>query len=338
MSTRKTPRAVICDELGPAENYRLIDSDPGEPGPGEVRYAILAAAVTFVDALLAAGKYQVKPPVPFVPGSEAAGVVERVGAGVTAFKPGDLVHVMHMGNAYREAAIAPAGALQHFPSTLTFAEAANFVGNLATAYYALVQRAKVQAGESVLVLGAAGAVGYAAVQLAKIFGARVIASASTDAKRKLLLDAGVDAVVDSRSPTWRDDVKAANNGKPVDVVVDPVGGDATEPAFRSLAWNGRHLVIGFVGGYIPKLPINLALLKGASLIGVDLRQFAIYEPEAARANIEALFELHRTRNLRPFIGHEFPLEQFADAMHLAESGQALGRIALTMRMTSIAID
>jgi NADPH2:quinone reductase len=193
-----------------------------------------------------------------------------------------------------------------------------------------VQRAQVKPGETVLVLGAAGAVGYAAVQLARIFGARVIASASTDAKRTLTLAAGADAVVDARSSTWRDDVKAANHGKPVDIVIDPVGGDMTEPAFRSLAWNGRHLVIGFAGGYIPKLPINLALLKGASLIGVDLRQFGIHEPAAFHANIAALFELHRTHGLRPYIGHEFPIERFADAMHLAESGQSLGRIVLTM--------
>lgn len=324
-------RAVIGDELGPPENYRLVDdADPGEPGPGEVRYRIHAISVTFVDALLAAGKYQIKPPVPFVPGGEVAGVVERVGTGVTAFQPGDRVCAIGMGNGFRDVAIAPADTLRKFPETLSFAEAATFVSSLATAYHALVQRAQLQAGETVLVLGAGGAVGYACIQLAKLFGARVVASASTAAKRELALSAGADAAIDARSSTWRDDVKAANGGKPVDVVVDPVGGDASEPAFRSLAWKGRHLVIGFAGGSIPKLPLNLPLLKGAALIGVDLRQFGLYEPATAEANIAALFELHRQHGLKPHIGHTFALEQFADALHLAESGQGVGRIVVAM--------
>ena len=235
-----------------------------------------------------------------------------------------------MGNGFRDVAIAPADTLRRYPETLSYAEAATFVSSLATAYYALVQRAQLQAGETVLVLGAGGAVGCASIQLAKIFGARVIASASTAAKRDLAMKMGADAAVDARSPTWRDDVKAANGGKPVDVVVDPVGGDASEPAFRSLAWKGRHLVIGFAGGSIPKLPLNLPLLKGASLLGVDLRQFGLYEPETSEANIAALFELHRQRGLKPYIGHRFTLEQFADALHLAASGQAVGRIVVTM--------
>jgi NADPH2:quinone reductase len=324
-------RAVIGDELGPPESFRLFDDcDPGEPGPGEVRYRIHAVSVTFVDALLAAGKYQIRPPVPFVPGGEVAGVVERVGAGVTAFAPGDRVCGIGMGNGFRDVAIAPADTLRRYPETLDFAEAATFVSSLATAYHALVQRAQVQPGETVLVLGAGGAVGCASIQLAKIFGARAIASASTQAKRELALRMGADAAVDARSASWRDDVKAANGGRPVDVVVDTIGGGASEPAFRSLAWKGRHLVIGFAGGGIPKLPLNLALLKGAALLGVDLRQFSLYEPETAEANIAALFELHRQRGLKPYIGHRFPLEQFADALRLAESGQAVGRIVVEM--------
>jgi NADPH2:quinone reductase len=249
---------------------------------------------------------------------------------VTTFQPGDRICAIGMGNGFRDVAVAPADTLRKFPETLSYAEAATFVSSLATAYHALVQRAQLQTGETVLVLGAGGAVGCASIQLAKIFGARVIASASTPAKRELALRMGADAAVDAHSASWRDDVKAANNGKPVDVVVDPVGGDASEPAFRSLAWKGRHLVIGFAGGSIPKLPLNLPLLKGAALLGVDLRQFGLFEPDTAEANIAALFDLHRRHGLKPHIGHTFPLERFADALHLAASGQGVGRIVVAI--------
>ncbi|MET0373628.1 MAG: zinc-binding dehydrogenase, partial [Rhizorhabdus sp.] len=211
------------------------------------------------------------------------------------------------------------------------AEAAVFRVSYATTYYALVQRGRIKAGETVLVLGAGGAVGYAAIQVAKALGAKVIGSASTVVKRELATQGGADAVVDSRSGTWRDDVKAANNGKPVDIVIDPIGGEATEPAFRSLAWNGRHLVIGFAGGFIPKLPINLALLKGASLIGVDVRKFGEYEPEAAAANVDALFNLYRAGSLRPPIAKTYALDDYVPAMVEARSGETAGRIVLTMR-------
>ena len=185
-------------------------------------------------------------------------------------------------------------------------------------------------GETLLVLGAGGAIGYAATEIGKALGARVIGSVS-DTRRELALRAGADATVDSRSVSWRDDVKAANGGEPVDVVLDPVGGNSTEPAFRSLAWNGRHLVIGFVAGSIPKIPANLALLKGAALIGVDVRQFGEREPDVAAKNVEALFSLYREGQLHPPIGRRYPLAQFAEAMDEAFQGSGTGRIVLTMR-------
>jgi NADPH2:quinone reductase len=214
---------------------------------------------------------------------------------------------------------------------MSFAEAAVFRVSYATAYHALVQRARMQPGETVLVLGAGGAVGYAAIEVAKALGARVIGSASSDAKRALAVAGGADAMVDSRSAAWRENVKAANGGRAVDVVIDPVGGEATEPAFRSLAWNGRHLVIGFAAGSIARLPVNLALLKGAALLGVDIRQFGEFEPEAAAANIDALFDLFGAGKLHPPIGRGYRLEEFATAMVEARRGTTAGRIVLTMR-------
>jgi NADPH2:quinone reductase len=325
------PRAVVGNTLGPPQTYRLRPADPGTPGPGEVRYAVHAAAVSYVDVLIAAGRYQFRPPVPFIPGTECAGVVERVGAGVTGFKPGDRVIGRPAGGAFREAGVTPAHELVLLPPDLSLVEGAAFKVSYTTAYHALVQRARLQAGETVLVLGAAGAIGRAAVQIAKALGARVIASGSSAEKRSLATAAGADVAIDATSSSWRDDLRDANGGQPVDVVVDPVGGEATEPAFRALAWNGRHLVIGFVGGGIPKLPTNLALLKGAALIGVDVRQFALREPRQAAENIASLLHLHALHDLRPAIGSTFALERFAEAMQLAASGRALGRVVLTMK-------
>lgn len=323
------PLAIIADTLGSPDHFRIAAHDPGQPGPGEARYAVQAAAVNFVDVLVAAGKYQVKPVLPFIPGAECAGIVEAVGEGVTHLNPGDRVFTSGVGNAFCQAAVRPAEELSICPASLSVEEAATFKVSYATAYYALVQRGGLAAGETVLVLGAAGGVGYAAIQVAKALGARVVGSASSAEKRELALVAGADEVVDSRSESWRADVAAAA-GRAIDLVVDPVGGDATEPAFRSLGWKGRHLVIGFAGGGIPRLPTNLALLKGAALVGVDFRQFALYEAETAAANIRTLVELQASHGFRPHIGAVFPMERFAEAMALAASGQCVGRVVLSL--------
>ncbi len=322
-------RAVIADELGPPGNYAVVERDPGEPSPTQVRIAIKATGISFVDVLTAAGGYQVKPPVPFVPGSECAGIVEAVGAEVQGLTVGDKVVASGWGGLFADAVNLPARTVRKMPEALSFEEAAVFPVSYATAWHALVDRAKLQAGETLLVLGAGGATGYAAVQIGKHIGARVIASASGEAKRALAVAGGADTAIDAREEDWRGAVKTANGDKGVDVVFDPVGGDATEPAFRSLAWNGRHLVIGFPAG-IAALRTNLPLLKGASLIGVDIRQFGIFEPEKSAANRDMIFALAARGQLRPAIARTYPLTEFREAMEAAAAGKSAGRIVLTM--------
>lgn len=327
--TAPMPRAVRSHELGPPENYALVDHDPGPPSPTQVSISIRAAGISFVDVLTANGGYQVKPPVPFIPGSECAGVVTAVGAEVSGLEVGDKVVGSGWGGMFAEAVNLPVRTVRKMPEALSFAEAAVFPVSYATAWHALADRGSLKAGETLLVLGAGGATGYAAVQVGKHLGAHVIGSASSEAKRALAVAGGADAVIDARGADWRDQVKAANGGKGVDVVFDPVGGDATDPAFRSLAWNGRHLVIGFPGG-IAALRTNLPLLKGASLIGVDIRQFGIFEPENSEANRDALFALAEKGGLRPAISRTYKLEDFRAAMEDAAAGTSAGRIILTM--------
>ncbi|MBK9011068.1 NADPH:quinone oxidoreductase family protein [Novosphingobium sp.] len=323
------PRGVIADAFGPPETYALRDLPERALAPNEVRVEIKAAGISYVDVLTAAGQYQVKPPLPFVPGSEAAGVVGEVGSAVTAFAPGDRVVASGWGGMFAEETVMHQRALRHIPDGMDLAQAAVFPVSYATAWHALVDRGQVRAGEAVLVLGAGGATGYAAVQVAKHLGARVIGSASSEAKRALALAGGADAAVEARAEDWREQVKAANGGKPVNVVFDPVGGEATDPAFRCLGWGGRHLVIGFPGG-IAALRTNLPLLKGASLVGVDIRQFGEIEPDKANANREETFRLAATGVLKPAIARTYRLEDFAAAMADAASGQSAGRIVLTM--------
>jgi len=323
------PRAVIAEELGPPDNYTLVERDPGAPSPTQVRIAIKAAGISFVDVLTAAGGYQVKPPVPFIPGSECAGIVEAIGAEVRGLSVGDRVVASGWGGLFADAVNLPSRTVRRMPEALSFEEAAVFPVSYATAWHALVDRAKLQPGETVLVLGAGGATGYAAVQIGKHIGARVIASASGEEKRALAISGGADAVVDARGDDWRGAVKAANGDKGVDVVFDPIGGDATEPAFRSLAWNGRHLVIGFPAG-IAALRTNLPLLKGASLVGVDIRQFGIFEPEKSEANRDTIFALAAGGKLRPAIARTYPLAEFRTAMEDAAAGKSAGRIVLVM--------
>jgi NADPH2:quinone reductase len=323
------PRAVMADTLGPPDHYRLVAHDPGAPSPTQVRIAIKAAGISFVDVLTARGGYQVKPPTPFIPGSECAGVVEAVGADVSGIAVGDKVVGSGWGGLFADAANLPARTVRAMPEALSFQEAAVFPVSYATAWHALVDRAGLRAGETLLVLGAGGATGYAAVQIGQYLGARVIASASSEAKRSLAMAGGADAAVDARGADWRAEVKAANGDRGVDVVFDPIGGEATEPAFRSLAWNGRHLVIGFPAG-IAALRTNLPLLKGASLIGVDVRQFGLFEPEKSEANRDTIFALAAKGALRPAIARTYPLEDFRAAMEDAAAGQSAGRIVLTM--------
>lgn len=324
-------RAVLAKAFGSPSEFRIEELPMGLPGPGQIRISVRAAGISFVDVLIAAGRYQIKPPLPFVPGTEFSGVVDTVGAKVTGLKAGDRVFASAMGGAFAEQAIVDAGAATRMPPAMSFQEGSVFRVSYSTAYHALAQRARLQAGETVLVLGSGGAIGQAAVQIAKALHARVIASASSEAKRRMAKKSGADEVVDSSAANWREQVKSFGGGRGVDVVVDPVGGSATEPAFRSLGWKGRHLIIGFAAGEIPRLPVNLALLKGADLIGVDIRQFGIYEPGVSAANFSKLLELYGTGSLRPQIAICHPFEHFAEAMNAAADGTRAGRVVLDFR-------
>lgn len=322
-------RAVIVRQFGAPDSFRLEQHESGPLQPGDVRVAIKAAGVSYVDVLTAMGQYQFKPPLPFIPGSEFAGIVEALGEGVSGFAPGDEVFGSGLGGIFAERANFKASSLSRVPTGMTLETAALLPVNYMTAYHALVDRARAQPGEALLVLGAAGGTGFGAIQIGKHLGLRVIASASSEEKRRTALEGGADAVIVSGAADWRDQAKNANNGRAIDIVFDPVGGDATELAFRTLGYGGRHLVVGFPAG-IPALKTNLALLKSAALMGVHLRHFSMEHPEQARANRESVLSLAARGVLRPAIARRYPIEAFADAMRDAFSGKSAGRIVLSM--------
>jgi NADPH2:quinone reductase len=318
---------VQAESLDSIADYRLVEAERPHPGPGEVVVKVAACGVGYVDALFAVGRYQIKPPTPYTPGRQVGGWIDEVGEGVTAFRTGDRV-MTAAGSGFTEYVCVPAAAVIAVPGRLSLAQAAVFRTDYATALYGLRERGALAAGETLVVFGAAGGVGSAAVQVGKLLGARVVAVASTEAKRAFALGLGADAVVDTTLEGWRERLKAACGGRGPDVVYDPVCGPLFEPAFRSLAWRGRHLVIGFTGGPIPALPANLTLLKGASLIGVDARQFGGYEPEMAAAQLQDLLAWLAEGRLSPPVGRTFPFEEFAAALEFALSGQGLGKTVL----------
>jgi NADPH:quinone reductase len=320
-------RAIVGHEFGPPESYRLEEFEPKPVGPGEIRVAIKAIGVSYVDVLTAMGKYQVTPPLPFIPGSECAGVVEELGEGVSHVAVGDRVMGSSFGGIFAEANTFRASSFDKVPEAMSLEQGAVFKPSYMTAWHALVDRGRLQAGETLLVLGAGGATGVAAIQVGKLLGAKVIGSASSQAKRDIALAAGADATVDTRSETWREAVKAANGGRAIDVVFDPVGGDMTDPAFRSLGYDGRYLVVGFTGG-ISSLKTNLPLVKTASLIGVQLRVSLMEEPEKAVAATKAILKGAAKGTLAPVIGKTYPLEDYAEAMQAAFDGKAAGRIVI----------
>lgn len=323
------PRAVIGQDFGPLENYVLEEFDPGPPGEDEVRIAIKVAGISYVDVLTALGRYQFKPPLPFIPGSEYSGIVQAVGAKVTGIAPGDQVYGSGLGGIFSEVNNFPAHNIGLIPEGMSLETAAVFPVNYMTALYALADRGRAKPGETLLVIGAAGGTGIAAIQVGKHLGLKVIASASNEEKRQAARAAGADAVVSTGSADWRDRVKSANGGQPIDIVFDPVGGDATELAFRTLGYDGRHLVIGFPAG-IASLRTNLPLLKNASLVGVQIRDFAIKRPADAEANRKQVIELAKLGVVNPTIARRYPIEEYFAGMREAFSGEAAGRIILTM--------
>lgn len=321
-------RAVMVEAFGPVETLVPTEVASPEPKAGEARIAVKAAGVGFVDALIAEGKYQVKPPLPFAPGGEYAGVIDAVGEGVTNVKPGDRVIAGGFSGGFAQFAVTNAAGVLPIPDAMSFAQAAMFRTNFATALHAFKDRAALAPGETVLVLGAGGGTGTAAIAVAKVMGAKVIGAASTTEKREAAKAAGADEVLDTSAADWREALKTLAP-KGVDVVFDPVGGAVTETAFRSLAWKGRHLVIGFAAGTIPALPINLALLKGASLVGVDIARFSfMHEPAVAQANIRQLLQWFAEGKLKLEPGRIVPLDQAASALKAVLSREAIGKIVV----------
>ncbi|MBU6267505.1 MAG: NADPH:quinone oxidoreductase family protein [Sphingomonadales bacterium] len=321
-------KAIISDSFGDPEVYEIRDVPSRAPGKGEIRVALKAIGISYVDVLTAMGKYQVTPPLPFIPGSECAGEVLEVGEGVTAFAVGDAVMGSSFGGVFATEGTFRASSFSKVPAGLSLEQAAVFPPSYLTATHALCDRGRLAAGEVLLVLGAGGATGIAAIQVGKALGAHVIASASTEDKRALALAAGADAAIDTRSASWRDLVKAAVGGKgTVDVVFDPVGGSMTDPAFRTLGYDGRYLVIGFTGG-ISALKTNLPLVKTASLIGVQLRVFGEQEPEKMAQTRARMNQWAAEGKLQPVIGKAYAFDDFRAAMEDAFAGNTAGRVVL----------
>ncbi len=300
-----------------------------EPQAGEVRVAIRAASLNFPDILIVQNKYQMKPPLPFVPGSEYAGVVEAVGAGVTHMKVGDAVAAFAGTGGFATHAVVKAALATPLPNGFAFDDASAFVLTYATTHHALLDRATLKAGETVLILGAAGGVGTAAIQIAKAVGARVIAAASSDAKCELCKQLGADATINYTTQNIRDEIKTLTDGKGPDVVYDPVGGDLAEPVFRSIAWRGRYLVVGFAQGGIPALPWNLALLKGAAIVGVFWGEFARREPKANALALAELGRWYAEGKVKPVIDQRLPMHELLRAFEIMASRQVRGKLVMT---------
>lgn len=317
-------KLVRTDTLDSISDYRLLDEPAPSPGSGEALIGVRACGVGYVDALVALGRYQVKPSLPHIPGQEVAGRIVALGAGVAGLSIGDRVMATVRGG-FAEFATAPLSQIVRIPDGMAFGQAAGFRVNYLTAIHGLADRAALRPGQHLLVLGAAGGVGTAAVQVGKVLGAKVIAAASTAEKRQFALAQGADAVIDTAAEGWRDRLKAAGDGRGPDVVFDPVCGPLLEPAFRSLAWGGRHLVVGFAGGPIPSLPVNLSLMKGAALVGVDVRQFMLFEEARAASHLSQLLAWVAEGRLAPPIGRRYALAEFAAALEFGLSGHGLGK-------------
>ena len=323
-------KAVVCRQYGPPESLTLEALPSPAPGPGEVVVRVKAASLNFPDVLIIQDKYQLKPPLPFSPGSELAGVVKEVGAGVEGVKRGDSVLAVIGYGAFAEEVKVEAGRLVPIPEGMDFVTAAAFLLTYGTCEHALRDRGRLAAGETLLVLGAAGGVGIAAIEIGKALGARVIACASSDEKLAACRGHGADATIDYAREEVRERIRELTEGKGVDVVLDPVGGPLTEPALRSTAWRGRLLVVGFAAGEIPKIPLNLPLLKGCSIVGVFWGEFARRERAAFVESLTQLGRWYGEGKLRPHVSGTFPLERAADALNLLAARKVTGKLVLTM--------
>src|SRR5882724_4477480 len=323
-------KAVLCKQFGPPESLVVEELPSPKPGAGEVVVSVKAASVNFPDVLIMQNKYQVKPPLPFSPGSEAAGLVKAVGDGVTHVRPGDRVMAIIGYGAFAEEVKVESRRVLPLPAGMDFESAAAFGLTYATSEHALVDRGALKAGETLLVLGAAGGVGIAAIEIGKALGARVIACASSDDKLAVCREHGADETINYATEDLRERIKHVTGGKGVDVVYDPVGGPYTEPALRSIAWRGRLLVVGFAAGEIPKIPLNLTLLKGCSIVGVFWGDWARREPQHFAEAMARLGRWYADGKLEPHISATFPLERAADALTLMASRKVTGKVVLTV--------
>jgi NADPH2:quinone reductase len=321
-------RAVLCKAAGPPDSLVLETVAEPELGPGEVRIAIRACGINFPDLLIIAGKYQQQPPMPFSPGAEIAGEVIEVADGVSGFTPGQRVVAVTTFGGMAEQICVPARGVVPLPEGIDYVTGAAFLLTYGTAYHALKDRADLQAGETLAVLGAAGGVGLAAVEIGKMMGATVIAAASSADKLELAGEYGADHLINYIDEDLKERIKALTGGKGADVVFDPVGGELFEQCLRAVAWRGRLLVIGFASGRIPTVPANLTLLKGSSIVGVFWGRFTAEEPERNAENTAALFGLLADGKLRPHVSETYPLDQAAVALQAVAARRAKGKIVI----------
>jgi len=327
-------KAILCTEPGTADQLSLAELDDPQPGPDEVLIDVHAAGLNFPDTLVIAGKYQFRPDMPFIPGGEAAGVIRAVGDNVKNLKPGDRVMSTGMVGAFAEQQVKPAREVIPMPDSMGFDVGAGFLVTYGTSYYALKQCGQLEAGESLVVLGAAGGVGLAAVDLGKAMGARVIAAASSEEKLDIACAAGADLRINygkgDEPNNLRDQIKALTDGKGADVVYDPVGGDLSEQALRATGWDGRLLVVGFASGTIPAIPLNLTLLKNNSIRGVFYGVWAQKFPAAFQENLQELFAFFEQGKLHPLVSQKFELEHYVEAFNTLTERRAKGKVILTM--------
>lgn len=321
-------KAVVCTAWGPPDGLGIEEVADPVAANGEVVIDVKAAGVNFPDVLTVQGKYQVKPTLPFTPGNELAGVIRSVGAGVTGFKVGAQVIAFTRQGAFAEQIAVPAAMLMPMPSGMDFDIAAALTLTYGTSYHALVDRAALKAGETMLVLGAAGGVGLAAIEIGKALGARVIAAASSDAKLDVCRAHGADVCIDYSREDLREAIRAATGGAGPDVVYDPVGGACAEPALRAIAWRGRYLVVGFASGAIPALPFNLMLLKGASVVGVFWGEYVKREPQANLAGMRQLLAWLAEGRIRPHVSARYSLAQTAQALNDMAARKVTGKIVI----------
>jgi NADPH2:quinone reductase len=323
-------KAVLCKAYGPPESLVIAEVESLKPGPGQVVISVKACGVNFPDTLIIEGKYQFKPQMPFSPGGEVAGVVKEIGEGVTGVSVGDRVIAFTGWGGFAEEVLAEARVLVPMPAEMDFVTASAFVMVYGTSHYALKDRARLGRGETLLVLGAAGGVGLAAVELGKAMGARVIAAASSDEKLAICQQHGADECLNYTREDLKERIKQLTGGQGVDVIYDPVGGAYAEPALRGMAWGGRYLVVGFAAGEIPRIPLNLLLLKGCAIVGVFWGSFTTRDPQRGQEHLRELLSWFHEGRLRPHISATYPLERVADALNDLRTRKVTGKAVLLL--------